>query len=154
MNEKKNSLLFPILFGMTLAFFMITGIQSVLNDPLSYTPSMTYNVSTRITNKWYQPSQQRNMVAGYSIVISTSSTLVAGMTGQVIFETATDTLSTITQLMAGQSGLSAGLLNPGTTGSVTVFGVVGRNLWFRVRTNNITGSPTYSSMTGVESLLN
>lgn len=146
MNNKNIK---PVFFGASIMLAFLICMQAV-NDFRSYTPAMTMVVSNKVLNKWYQGSTQRDMVAAFSTTIGTSSTLVAGMTGQVVFETAIDTLSTVTQVMLCQSGLSAGLLNPGTSGSITVFGSAQRNVWFRIRTIQSVGTPSFTAMTGLE----
>lgn len=143
-----------ILIGIAFLCLFVTTIHAVIDKPFfSYSPAIIYNVSNKVSNKWYQLSTQRSGVAAFIITVTTTSSLLAGATGQVLFETAVDTLSTITVLTSGQSGLAAGLVNPGTSGFVTVYGAVNRNQWFRVRTNNLAGTPSYSVMNGVEALI-
>lgn len=115
----------------------------------SYNPPAAQNISTRAFTTGFRPNQQRDCIVGYTIVISTSSTLVAGQTGQVLLQVSPDN-ATWTTIMSAQSGLAAGLVNPGTIGSVTIFGLIKAGQWCRIITNNIAGTPTYSTPTGTE----
>jgi len=115
----------------------------------AYHTAAAQNITTRAFTTGFQPNAQRDCIVGYSVVITTSSTLVAGMTGQILLQVSPDS-TTWTTIMSAQSGLAAGLVNPGTTGSVTVFGLIKARQWCRIITNNIAGSPTYSTPTGTE----
>lgn len=129
------------------ALIIIAGILAFKGT--SYNPPAAQNITTRAFTTGFQPNAQRDCIVGYSVIITTSSTLVAGMTGQILLQVSPDS-TTWTTIMSAQSGLAAGLVNPGTTGSVTVFGLIKARQWCRIITNNIAGSPTYSTPTGTE----
>lgn len=135
---------------LSFYFLIICFVSIVAFDGVrSYNPPAAQNIMTRAFTTGFRPNQQRDCIVGYSIVITTSSTLLAGATGQVLLQSSPDS-TTWTTIMSAQSGLAAGLVNPGTTGSVTVFGLIKARVWCRVITNNVAGSPTYSTPTGTE----
>lgn len=112
-------------------------------------PAATTSAVTRLFNVWFQISDQRTSRVAYSITIATASTLLAGATGRVILEISPNSAGTSPLVLdAAQSGLSAGLVNPGTTGSVKLTGVVPVTYWARLRSDTVAGSPTYSSYDG------
>lgn len=135
-----------IITALCTCFFVIIIIAFAGR---AYNPPAAQNIATRAFTTGFQPNTQRDCIVGYSVVITTSSTVVAGMTGQVLLQVSPDN-ATWTTIMSAQSGLAAGLANPGTTGSITVFGLIKAGQWCRVITNNIAGSPTYSTPTGTE----
>jgi hypothetical protein len=136
------------IFALVIAFAIIFGIASV-NNTKAYNPAVAQNITSRAFTTGFRPNQQRDCIVGYSVVITTSSTLLNGMTGQVLLQVSPDS-TTWTTIMSAQSGLAAGLVNPGTTGSITVFGLIKAHTWCRIITNNIAGSPSYSTPTGTE----
>lgn len=142
MKYEKQNHLFLFLIFCFLSLVAFDGVRS-------YDPPSARIITSRAFTTGFRPNQQRNCIVGYSIVISTSSTLLAGATGQVLLQTSPDS-ATWTTMMSAQSGLSAGLVNPGTTGSITVFAPIKANEWCRIITNNIAGSPSYSTPTGTE----
>lgn len=139
-NQQNYLFLFVIVLFLSLVAF--DGVRS-------YNPPVARVAATRAFDVGFRPNQQRSCIVGYSIVISTSSTLLAGATGQVLIQTSPDS-TTWTTMMSAQSGLSAGLANPGTTGSVTVFCPVKANEWCRIIRNSIAGTPGYTTPTGTE----
>lgn len=134
-------------WGLTFITFIAVVIFSFAER--SYNPPAAQNITSRAFNTGFRPNVQRDCIVGYTVVISTSSTLLAGQTGQVSLQISPDS-STWTTIMSAQSGLAAGLANPGTTGSITVFGLIKRGMWCRMIPNNIAGSPSYSTPTGTE----
>lgn len=142
MKYENQNYLFLLLICCFVAMVAFDGMRS-------YNPPVARVITSRAFTTGFRPNQQRSCIVGYSVVISTASTLVAGATGQVIIQTSPDS-TTWTTMMSAQSGLSAGLVNPGTTGSVTVFAPVKANEWCRIITNNIAGTPTYTTPTGTE----
>lgn len=140
-HDKQN---YAFLFLIACFVFMVAfdGLRS-------YNPPSARIITARAFTTGFRPNQQRSCIVGYSIVISASSTVLAGVTGQVLIQTSPDS-STWTTMMSAQSGLSAGLANPGMTGSVTVYCPVKANEWCRIITNNIAGTPTYTIPTGTE----
>lgn len=109
-------------------------------------PQVTSSV-TRNLNQWYLLSDQRQGNIYYNVVVKTSSTLALGNIGRIIVDIAdNDQGLNLTSMSSGESGLDSGLLIPGSSGTVTVFGNVPVGKYFRLRTTNVTGTTTtYSS---------
>jgi hypothetical protein len=128
---------------------LILCIIAISFKSTSYNPPAAQNITSRAFTTGFRPSQQRDCIVGYSVVITTSSTLLAGATGQVTLQISPDS-TTWTTIMSAQSGLAAGLVNPGTTGSVTVFGLIKAGQWCRLISTNIAGTPSYTTPTGTE----
>lgn len=139
--DKQN---YAFLFLIACFIFM-----AAFDGVRSYNPPAAQNITTRAFTTGFRPNQQRDCIVGYSVVITTASTLLAGATGQVSLQISTDS-TTWTTIMSAQSGLAAGLVNPGTTGSVTVFGLIKAHQWCRIVSTNVAGTPTYTTPTGTE----
>lgn len=114
---------------------------------MAYNPAASQGAVIRSLNVWFKVSEYRMAICHYSVTIQTSSTLVLGSGGRVFFETSTDGVNADVLLDAGQSSLLAGLLNPGTTGTVKLSGTIPLNKWARLRTAVIEGSPSFFSVT-------
>lgn len=112
-------------------------------------PAATTSAATRLFNTWFQLSDQRTARVAYSIVINSAATLLAGATGRVILEISpTNTGTTPLTLDTGQSGLSAGLVNPGSNGTIKLTGVVPVTYYARLRPIAVEGTATYFSNDG------
>lgn len=118
----------------------------------AYTPAQAANIMSRTLNSSYQVSEQRSGIVVYNVLVTNTATLILGNTGQVILETSPNN-STWTTISTGQSGVGSGLVFSGN-GTQTIFGFVPRGYWVRLRTNNVTGTPTYGSPAGMEILIN
>lgn len=117
----------------------------------SYNPPAAQNITTRAFTTGFRPSLQRDCIAGYSVTITTGSTVLNGTTGQISLQVSPDS-TTWTTVMSAQQGFSSGIAIPASTGSVTVFGLVKAGIWCRLISTNIAGTPTYSTPTGTELL--
>lgn len=113
----------------------------------SYSPAATTSAQTRVFNTWVMISDQRTTRVAYSIIIKTGATLAAGNIGRIILDIADDALGTnMTALDSADSGQDAGLLIPGSTGSIKITGVVPVAKYMRLRSVNVLGTgATYSS---------
>lgn len=138
----------PILDWINAALLFIC-IGAISFKSTSYNPPAAQNISTRPFTTGFRPNQQRDCIVGYSVIITTSASLLAGVTGQVILQHSSDS-TTWTTIMSAQQGFSSGVAIPASTGSITVFGLVKAGHWCRVITNNIAGAPSYSTPTGTE----
>lgn len=112
-------------------------------------PPATTSAVTRMFNTWVMISDQRTARVAYSVTINTAATLIAGATGRVIMEISPNNLgATPLTLDVAQSGLSSGLVNPGSNGTIKLTGVVPVGYYMRLRSINIEGTPAYSSNDG------
>jgi len=123
------------------------ALSLVTIHPFS-SPAATTSAVTRVFNKWVMVSDQRTARVSYSSTILTSATLLAGQTGRVILEISPDSTNNILVLDAGEQGLKLGLVNPGTSGTVKIVGVIPVTYYMRLRSQNVEGAPTYSSFNG------
>lgn len=121
-------------------------------------PSRSFNYATRPLNACFQVSSTRDALVTYSVDIATSLSLVAGQQGTVYLETFADSGCTtgtqeLTRFVNGQTGtLTVGLaLQQNVTGTLT--GVIPAGSYVRLRTQNNTGTPTFTARPGQETLL-
>lgn len=155
---KRNWLYFVIvtcifIAGSTAIFSFNTEKKKEANSlHISYTPASAANVMSRTLNSSYQASDQRSAIVSYNILITCTATLIAGQSGQVILETSPNN-SVWTTISTGQHTVGSGLVFSGGV-SVTVAGFVQRAYFIRLRSNNLVGTPTYGSPSGIEILIN
>lgn len=118
----------------------------------AYTPSQVANVMNRTLNSSFQISDQRMGIVSYNVQITNSATVVLGNSGQIILETSPDN-STWTTISTSAASMGSGVLVTAIS-TATVFGFVPRGYYVRIRSNNVTGTPTYGAPSGVEILIN
>lgn len=135
----------------TLAAIIRTPEKDVKGG-FAYVPAQAGNVMSRSFSTSFQPSTQRMAIVTYNVSITNAATLVLGNSGQVILETSPDN-ATWTTISTGASSMGSGILVTSIS-TVTVMAFVPRGYYVRIRTVNITGTPTYSSPSGVEVLFN
>lgn len=118
----------------------------------------SFNYTTRSLNTCFQPSSTRDALVTYGIDIATVSTLLSGQVGTVYLELFTDsgcTMGTqeITHFVNGNTQ-SLGLtvtMNQSVTAILS--GVVPAGSYVKIRTQNNTGTPTFTARPGQETLL-
>lgn len=111
--------------------------------------------ATRSLNGCFQVSSARDALVNYSVDISTSATLLGGQTGTVFLETFTDSGCTsgtqeVARFVNGNSvSLAIAItVTQNLTGTLTGYVPAGRYL--RLRTENTTGSPSFTYRSGQE----
>lgn len=114
--------------------------------------------ASRSLNSAFQVSATRESLVNYSVDISTTLTLITGQSGTVFLEMASDSgftsdVQELSRFVNGNTGtLTIGLsLTQNVTGNVT--GYVPAGYYVRLRTENNTGSPTFTYRSGQEVLL-
>lgn len=118
---------------------------------MAYDPPGTSARVSRPLNTWWLVNTVRGTTISYDVTISASSTLIAGIIGQIILETGTSTdggatvVADTTPLAVATTGYNAGLVNPGGPQTVKVSGPIEVNKYARIRTNNVSGTPTYTN---------
>lgn len=169
---KRNWILLTVLFGAFLSIGVlivntnkaaekvtynlpeIRDIKTV--DPwfarFAYVPAQAGNIMGRTIGTSYQPSLQRMAIVAYNVTITNAATVLLGNSGQVILETSPDN-STWTTISTGASSMGSGILVTSIS-TVTVLAFVPRGYYARIRTVNVTGTPTYSAPAGIEVLFN
>lgn len=120
--------------------------------------SRSFSYTTRGLNSCFQISATRDALVTYSVDIQTSLSLVAGQQGTVYLEIFTNSgcsagTQEVTRFVNGQTGtLTIGLaLQQNVTGTLT--GVIPAGSYLRLRTENNTGTPTFTARPGQETLL-
>lgn len=118
----------------------------------------SFSYPSRTLNSAFQPSSTRDVLASYSVDISTSATLVGGQTGTVFLEIADDSgfTTNVQELARFVNGNSVSLaiaitVNQSVTGTLT--GVVPAGKYARIRTSNTVGSPSFTYRSAQETLL-
>ena len=118
----------------------------------------TQSAVTRSFNTSFQLSTTHDGTVEYSVDVSCSLSLTTGATGTVFLEIADDSAFTtnvqeLSRFVNGNTGtLTIGL---GLTQNVTgvLSGFVPRGKYVRIRTNNTSGSPTFTYRSGQETLI-
>lgn len=132
---------------LIVSFIAILGVIGFRD--MSYNPPSGVNVTNRGYTTGFRPNTQRDCIVGYTIVITTSPTILAASGGRVTLQTSPDS-TTWTTVMTAEQSFPAAVALPGSTGSVTVFGAVKAGQWVRLLTSTIAGSPSFSTPAGTE----
>lgn len=117
--------------------------------------SRQFSYPTRSVNTCFQLSSTRDYEVKYNVEIVASGTLVGGQQGTIYLETFTDSgCTTGTQeIMRSTNGNTNALIvaigNVSTT-TLTVAGPIQAGLYVKIRTQNNTGSPTFTARPGSE----
>lgn len=119
--------------------------------------SKTFNYTTRSLNTCFQVSSTRDATVNYAVDVGTTLSLSGGTTGTVYLRTYTNSSCTtgaqeITRFVNGNTGtLTVGLnISQNVTG--TVSGVIPAGKYVQLVTENTTGTPTFTSRPGQETL--
>lgn len=149
----------------------VSGVAKLLNKPsfatvaftgnyadLSGTPARSFSYTTRSLNTCFQVSASRDALVTYGVDIATTLSLTTGQQGTVYLETYTNSSCSagtqeITRFVNGNTGtLTIGLaLTQNVTGTLT--GVIPAGSYLQLRTQNNTGTPTFTARPGQETLL-
>lgn len=100
---------------------------------------------TRSLNSAFQISTAQDASVVYTVDISVTSLLLGGTSGRVYLEYADNSAMTINLITVNSSpNATGGVLNVTNLGGGNVSGWVPAGKWARIRTANITGTPTYT----------
>jgi hypothetical protein len=131
-----------------------SSLDYIKNKPAA----MSQSAASRTLNTIFQPSATRWTNVRYSIDISTTVSLTGGAVGRVVLEMATNAGFTtgVQELQSfgnGNTGtLVVGLVLTQLT-TACLSGQVPPGNYVRIRTVNVTGSPSYTYISGQEVLL-
>lgn len=134
--------------------------STVITDAQGRITSGTYRSVTNVTktlNTCFQVSASRDADVLYNAQIVSSATLVGGQQGTLYLETFTDSSCTLNtnEIMRSTNGNTNGLAvaigNVSTT-TLTVQGPITAGLYAKLRTENNTGTPTFTATRGWEKL--
>lgn len=153
-----------IFIGFMLSGFLgknseVSDLEKIKNDitmlknvSRSYNPSMAYNTASRTLNTPFMVSDQRPSIVSYNILVTNATTIILGNDGQILLEKKTG-VGAWTTLSTGESAVGLGLSFTSSS-TQSIFGVIARGDSVRIRSNNVTGTPTYGTPTGMEILIN
>ena len=134
-----------------------SSLDFIKNKP-AVAAARSQSAQTRTLNSIFQVSSTRDSLVNYSVDIATTLSLTTGQSGTVYLEIASDSgfttnVQEISRAANGQTGtLTIGLgLNQNVTGSLNGYVPVG--YYARLRTQNNTGTPTFTYRSGQEVLL-
>lgn len=156
----------------SLAISKVTGLQAAIDGKLtiptgavsSYVAgngtvaSRSFSYTTRALNTCFQASATRDASVSYAVDIAATLSLSGGQQGTVFLEVFTDSGCTtgtqeVTRATNGNTGTLTIGLNTVQTGTARLQGVVPAGMYLRLRTNNDTGTPTFTARPGQEVLL-
>lgn len=120
--------------------------------------SRSFSTASRSLNTGFQVSASRDALVSYSVDISTSVSLVGGQVGTVYLEYADDAAFTVNlmevgRFVNGNTGTLVVGLTLNQTNTAPVNGLIPANKYVRLRTQNNTGTPTFTYRSGQEVLL-
>ncbi len=117
-------------------------------------PTRTFTNPARTLNTAFQISATQDAQVVYTVDISVTSLLLAGQSGRVILEYADNVGMTANVVTVSSSpNATGGVLNVTNLGSGNVTGVIPAGKYVRVRTQNVTGTPTFTLQSTQEVLL-
>lgn len=127
----------------------------LINKPIS---ALSFSAASRSLNSAFQVSSTRGSLVNYSIDISTSVSLSGGEVGTAYLEYADDSGFTtnvveVGRFVNGNTGTLVIGLTLNQTNTASVGGIVPAGKYVRIRTQNNTGTPTFTYRSGQEVLL-
>lgn len=129
-----------------------TPSTGVLNIPAPVT--RTYTNPTRTLNTAFQISATRDCMVSYSVDITVAALILAGTSGRVYLEYANETGFTTGVTVVGSTGNAiGGVLNVNNLATANLAGLIPAGKFVRLRTANVSGTPTYTFMSAQEVIL-
>lgn len=118
----------------------------------------SFSTASRSLNSTFQVSTTRDVLVSYSVDISTSVSLAGGQVGTVYLEYADDSgfttgVTEVARFVNGNTGTLVVGLTLNQTNTAPVGGLVPANKYVRLRTQNNTGTPTFTYRSGQEVLM-
>lgn len=132
----------------------------ILNKPPARSSSSaTRSLVTTTASTGFQPSSTRDVLGSYSVMVSTTATIAGSATGTVFLEVAATNSTTpsawteLSRLTNGQAlSLAVTLQSVQTTAGI-LFGFIPAGYYARLRTQNVSGTPSFSYSSGSETFL-
>lgn len=126
----------------------------ILNVPNYSVPARTFTNPTRTLNTAFQISTTQDAQVVYSVDITVAAVLIAGTSGRVYLEYANDSAFTSGVVSVASSGQSTGgVLSITNLGTANLVGMIPSGKYVRLRTVNVTGTPTFAFANAQEVLL-
>jgi len=129
----------------------VRGDGSLATLPI---PTRTFANPTRTLNTAFQISTTQDAIVSYAVDITVSAVLIAGASGRVYLEYANEVGFTTGVTTVTSSGNSTGgVLSITSLGTANLSGVIPLGKFVRLRTVNVTQTPTFTFMSAQEVLL-
>lgn len=148
--------------GLTALLAVIAG-YGVTPDSVEWvlgtaSPAPSFANPGRSLNSAYQISASRNALVSYSVDIAATLSLTTGQTGTVYLEYADDSgfttnVKEVCRNVNGNSGTLAIGLGLTQNGTATLSGMIPAGKYVRLRTQNNTGTPTFTYRSSQEVLV-
>lgn len=137
-----------------------SGVAQILNKPpIMVSAPATRSIVTGTGATGFQVSSTRNVMASYSITITSTATIAGGAQGTVVLEIAPTNSATpsdwveVGRFTNGQVLSLAIALQSVQTLSGSLSGIIPAGYYAKLRSINTTGTPTYAYNSGQENLL-
>lgn len=126
----------------------------VLNVPVYTSPTRTFTNPVRTLNTVYQISATQDAQVVYAVDITVAALLIGGSSGRVYLEYANEVGFTTGVTVVTSSGNSTGgVLSITNVGTANLNGVIPAGKYVRLRTVNVTATPTFTFQSAQEVLL-
>jgi len=131
-----------------------SGVTTDAQGRVTAGTTRSWTSPARSLNTAFQITPSRDVFVSYAVDISCSAALLAGQAGTVVLEYADNVgMSTNVVTVQQATGSAGGVLNLATTSTATLSGFIPTGKYVRLRTVNVTGSPTFTYRTAHEVLL-
>jgi len=126
----------------------------ILNVPNYSVPARTFTNPTRPLNTAFQISTTQDVQVTYAVDITVSALLIGGSSGRVYLEYANEVGFTTGVTTVTSSGNSTGgVLSITNVGTANLSGIIPAGKFVRLRTVNVTATPTFAFQSAQEVLL-
>ncbi len=134
-----------------------TGVLNVPNYTPPAVPARSQSAATRTLNTAFQVSATRDALVNYSVQCTITASIAGGQSCDVVLEIATDAaftagVQTVGIIGTGQTYTLAIAIQGVQPQTAQVTGYVPAGYYARLRTVNVSGSPTYAYRAGQEVL--
>lgn len=141
----------------------VNGLTGAVTIATPATPSFAQGVShtfvTTTASTGFQVSSTRPSLVHYTATVATTATIGGASAGMIYFETAATNSTTpsdwtiVSQMGNSQTITLAVALQSAQTVTETLAGMIPAGYYARLRTSNVSGTPTFTYVTGQEVLL-
>lgn len=142
----------------TSNFGFMSAADKTKLDGITAPSALSFSAASRSLNSAFQVSTTRTASVSYSVDIATSVSLAGGAVGTVYLEYADDSGFTtnvveVNRFVNGNTGTLVIGLTLNQTNTAPMGGIIPAGKYVRLRTQNNTGTPTFTYRSGQEVLL-